>query len=1172
MQVPRASSYSNLKTQFEKELEDERQSLLEDQKASRAKVRNFSQETNRRRRALEEKRKEEDVREQKLRENILLQRKQKLQEVTEKFQRAHLPSSQRKRQGVFRRQSPHLDDALKQIQSSFSPVSYQSTILSRNSGSSKSPSPSFSSISNVSGYQKHLPATVTYAKLMQEKSGINLRNSQLLFQQELEEAQRLLEEQKMSSLQEFQKEVRQLAKSESLSSLDSLENEEDNQTSLSDSRYSSNTSVNTSLSYISIPQQTPRKYLGSFSTPAEKTFLRNDQQNIFVNEHWSQDTSSFSQGHVYFKASKDQIKCLSDKEQATMDKTDLEKHADKQYFSSISNSSSSEPNVLSPKRHQSVLPYYKEARLTTAVQDMFKKERDLANGGLSNTPPTKAWATPDPTPRDVPILPQEQPELGQPVRKPSGYYSVQPKATPLILQSGQPTGEVYSVQSSATSCSLPGNTVQYKMDLVGTPENPSDIVGPNHHSKNDLSTVYPAKISDNKSTYYEFKNKSNNDTDTTNNTCKLGHAAKISFSEVTAATQPAEPKKTDSSFITSHNLGNTCEAENGTKKLKGILKKNKNVSTSKPTPDTVILGKQGTITIRDSVELTKLKEKKSEGSKTKKKLRWFDEIEESIVEERETGADQKEIKNKLLEQISEADNFRSANEDTVRSMTDAPEKSVKMDTTEEVAAHTTAQVSSTGYHFAKQAWIDSKVQDNKLPENTVVPKSEKATPVRKGKQKFSRRARSARAHLGAATSKTRKGTTIRPRSAGEINSVIKSQGTIIVPHPPPKPPPSDGQQVQSVSSNRQTISNPPKIFYNDISATSKESIQLGPQIYKDITDGCALPQGIPFTNSAVTFTPYPPSHPVSSQEAKTTLTVSAAQSATQNIMGSSIRTAVFGENGMRLERTPTDEEITLLWQDVRTALAPKEAGESRNFASCNGSVSSPPRATLSHVTIDGGSLMSGVKSVSGVGGIYSPVMNGSANINVNKRKPIAEGYGTKHRTLLEQRKQATGSATRKPALTGQGSIQTLQIIPFPSANDPAQPMHSVSPEKVSESTAQFLLAENLADTSVADEDILAAMETIQSQKYAFLRHRALHLGLGSLSMEEQKLLHSLDRLNQRLQHVQEAVGGNPSAASVLQIAAPLSAGQSGLSGAGEAAVPYKNFVTGSDSCPPIQKR
>lgn len=50
-------------------------------------------------RALEDRRRQRDIQEQRLRENILQKRKQRLQEATERFQRGHLPPSQRRRPG-----------------------------------------------------------------------------------------------------------------------------------------------------------------------------------------------------------------------------------------------------------------------------------------------------------------------------------------------------------------------------------------------------------------------------------------------------------------------------------------------------------------------------------------------------------------------------------------------------------------------------------------------------------------------------------------------------------------------------------------------------------------------------------------------------------------------------------------------------------------------------------------------------------------------------------------------------------------------------------------------------------------------------------------------------------------------------------------------------------------
>lgn len=107
----------DMKMHLEKNLEEERQILLQQQKICRIRARKYFVESNRRKKAFEEKRKEQEEKEQQIREQILQQRKEKFEEVTEKFQRAHIPLSQRRR-AVFQKRVPLLEEALKQIQES----------------------------------------------------------------------------------------------------------------------------------------------------------------------------------------------------------------------------------------------------------------------------------------------------------------------------------------------------------------------------------------------------------------------------------------------------------------------------------------------------------------------------------------------------------------------------------------------------------------------------------------------------------------------------------------------------------------------------------------------------------------------------------------------------------------------------------------------------------------------------------------------------------------------------------------------------------------------------------------------------------------------------------------------------------------------------------------------
>nr|XP_036874894.1 centrosomal protein of 126 kDa [Manis javanica] len=220
----RPGAYLDMKTYLEKNLEEERQILLQEQKICRNRARKYFVESNRRKKVFEEKRKEQEEREHQIREQILQQRKREFLEVTEKFQRAHIPLSQRKR-AAFQKPVPPLEEALRQIQESNSksevnlPSSHRPTISWRaidNALPSSLPK-------NDHKHQKHLLSKVNCVKEMKENSRTNLATNKDVFQLKLEETQKLLEDQHLSTLQKFCDEVKQITNSETLSSIDSLE-------------------------------------------------------------------------------------------------------------------------------------------------------------------------------------------------------------------------------------------------------------------------------------------------------------------------------------------------------------------------------------------------------------------------------------------------------------------------------------------------------------------------------------------------------------------------------------------------------------------------------------------------------------------------------------------------------------------------------------------------------------------------------------------------------------------------------------------------------------------------------------------------------------------------------------------------------------------------------------
>ncbi|XP_042150921.1 uncharacterized protein cep126 [Oncorhynchus tshawytscha] len=165
--------------------ENDRHVLVEEQKSCRARARCFSLETNRRRKVLEERRKLWDIQEQRLRESILQQRKQRVQDATERFQRAHLPPSQRRRQS-FRKSTLNIEEALNHIQGTLTLSSYTRQSPTPDRSCTSSPKPPLTPSPSL--HQGTLSALEAYSKLMQDRTFSSFKN-RLLFLSQLQETQ-----------------------------------------------------------------------------------------------------------------------------------------------------------------------------------------------------------------------------------------------------------------------------------------------------------------------------------------------------------------------------------------------------------------------------------------------------------------------------------------------------------------------------------------------------------------------------------------------------------------------------------------------------------------------------------------------------------------------------------------------------------------------------------------------------------------------------------------------------------------------------------------------------------------------------------------------------------------------------------------------------------------------
>ncbi|XP_030056090.1 centrosomal protein of 126 kDa isoform X3 [Microcaecilia unicolor] len=1123
MQNRRSSSYSNVNTQFEIELAEERQLLLESQKACRIRAHRLSTETNRRRKAIEEKRKEEEEREQRFREQVLQQRRQRLQEATEKFQRAHLPPSQRRRACVvYRKPTPRLEDALEQIQGSILSSFYYST--SRPSSTRTADSPLYSTaIGNHAFLQKQLPTRGSYDKVIQERNGANLDNNQLPFQQKLEETQRLLETQHLSNLQNFHQEVNQVTLSESVSSLDSLEDEGKIQT---DTTHSENVSQGTSENSTACNSDKPKPTNNAFSymaSLADLTFPKTQHVNNWLENLDHQNAHAVGGSQKTQLTIKiptpttddllnNQYPVLAEQSRRDIKVSDMYPWVNTQC---ISQDKWEEKNLA--KNH--------ECKSPTSTCEVVNSEGVFASYSPTFKP-SRAWSTPDPTPRETAqiYLKEDNTDAMQNFRTTSN----QSMATSIIClpnQFSNSTGTHYSVISNSP---VQKSKQLREVTVVPASDHLSNLTEINDDCHSLKIDQFNDVINQGSTLFHVIQKHSN-----TNN---MDRKDKVENVVGLPSSFHVESNPNLSAQHVQLQIRNT--ERGGTKLLKGILKKDSKYTNGYSGSFIISrgmkIGTRNAVSIRDSVELAKGKEKRPETPKANKKLRWLDEVEKIVIEERSS----KKSTNNVIESQSphfqtksnaSCINLRNMNSRVTNSAYNENQgyallatKAVTIGGSETAGIPLNSFI-STGYHFTKQAWMTSKGEETNSSGYIGDSALQKNCPA-KSKTKFIRRPRSAKLHSTLAY-KNRKGTVIRPQSATEAGNPVKTQGKFILPHPPPKPI-LDIKTVPNVTDTIHQQLIPPKPESNSTNSHVDTQDTLTDQILnKDTVEKNPSLQNGAHSTVSVTGMLSPPFYNAPSHEAvkKTVFSINSTPIIAPQDSSTPYtkRSPIYGENGLRLDRTPTDEEISLLWNGVRNALAHKDhaAGDFHYFdGHCNSPCSinlQSSRPNLSHVTIDGGSLLNGLRSVSRMNGFLSSPPSGT--VAITRRKPVVDSSENKHRALLEQRRQI-GSVTRRLPQHPQNSIYNVQINPFLSAVEPGQTMNGATdPEEVSESTAQFLLAENMVETSAAEGEILAAMESMQPNRQTMLLNKAQHLGISALSLEEQKLLRSLDRLNQRLQ-------------------------------------------------------
>ncbi|XP_013366578.1 PREDICTED: centrosomal protein of 126 kDa isoform X2 [Chinchilla lanigera] len=1048
----------DMKIHLEKNLEEERQILLQQQKMCRNRARKYFVESNRRKKAFEEKRKEHEEREHQIREQILQQRKQKFEEVTEKFQRAHVPLSQRRR-AVFHKPVPPLEEALKQIQESdlksevHLPFSHRPTMNWRAVDSAL---PSALS-KNDHRHHKRLFSKINWDTEMKENNVADLATNKNVFQLKLEETQKLLEDQHLSSLQRFCDEVKQITNSETLSSADSLEAGEREEIHLTLTEERSAAQQNSVPLRPATLQSAPLNCCDEDKLSFSKAQrINNWLTDLDAQNTWSVTPSS----DILSKSSVlPPWEHFNNKEEnaSTLGRT-VER--------ATSTPQSSGAFVYSPP----VIVLEKKTEKNSEMSPV--KTNDFTSGALKRGRPlvtatpafksNKAWATPDSQTREVAAFPDQGKYCGltQQNRTTLAPASFVPVATPLVLSS-----------SRQSARPLAKNIQIKEIDPVQCSDKLEEL----------------KDVTDEKMQYFNYEKK---ELPLFSDSFQAVHIPQNSDSK---DKQKIAETSTSLCNVISHydlleehrKMKCSSHQRSGVKFLKSILKKDSKYEHDYLKALFIKPGfkfrNQKAAAIRDSIELTKEKEKGVEILKTAKKLRWFDETldKESSAEDTHSRKSQAAAAQPWSQQAhSKSAGSKTTNgpacavnsADRNKSKGDAENVSVLGSGTDHVPSNCFIP---SDYNLTKQAWPASK-EESVSPGYSSDLKTQRSSPQRGG-ARVSRRTGSADVQSGFIDT-NRKGPVIPPQPASKANAFMQAQGTLM-PHPPPNP----GSNIRSSKSTQvsqchsATPQNSPNIITHDcfnskyVLPTEHRFNQWNQESGPPLSDACS---------DLVTVIPSLPSY--YSSECQTLAKSDHAHSAQ---MAAQQHGTLYCT-----QRTPVHEES---YQPV--TLKTTEQGPTPSWKRGNNVLHQNERAIDSTV----------------------------------RRKRIVEN---KQRNLSVQKRKNPGSAAQRNSEQVNNFGQTVQL----SSSEPRQTTRGTNNIE-EDSTSEFLMAENLVKVSVPEDKILTVLSNKQLQKSNLALNKTQQFNICALSAEEQRILQSLDRLNERLHYVQETICKNPSIKSMLHI-------------------------------------
>ncbi|NWI55523.1 CE126 protein, partial [Calyptomena viridis] len=876
--------------------------------------------------------------------------------------------------------------------------------------------------------------------------------------------------------QNFHQEVKETDDSESLTSLDSLEAGEQNGNYTTPSESSLTTQCDCVLYNPEKSQTRNNGLLHTDQSTAKNTHLNNCLRNV--------DSQHYHNIPIHDLLAKHNVVTPAEHVNTSEEESAASQRSGKN-LSEFSNSG---------KQNSSVINAW-------SFLQNIKEDRSKPFSGTASTLATghpvfnlsKAWDSPDSVPGErVQDLMQDQTFKMTPQKRTlSVQASSQPIATSIILFPNQRC----STSIPSTADTLPKDKNIRTKFLKNTSGKITETKEENIKCVND-TIPGTALFQDvpNASVLLEVKQQNNKEEGKENITETMSLVSDIEFNSGT----PTQDKT----------LKNNILERKRAKLFRSILKKG---SKYEPSHFKAVImnhgmsfGAQPMSSIRDSLELAKIK-KSTENEKYNKKLRWCDQIDQIIMENNEKCYEKStsEVSSSKLQYVPTTNNApknnlnivaQSSNPSFIKNHNKNSHISNPNVNTKEPNKECTSQniFISTGSFPAKKAWMVSKDEASKPPicsSNYKINEGEEL----KNEAKITRRATSVRAQ--SSFMPKRRSTILQLQSAAGANKTQKAPGKLLTPHLPSTLLPGNRSVENTASPGCQSLAP------SSLQATTTSRNDLNDRHVEQAnwvlnrngaenSENIACWSGLAAASDCSTAK-YGPL-------AKNTCSVSSVQASAcqDHSVTCTKRRPVNAENGLYLHRIPAAGETSTFWHGVHSARPPKElvrAGKSHVSGSGVGGCSDKSLLQLNH------------KFVFSV-------------VPVTRQNQVLDNYENKHQAVSEHRRQNVSSKRWEPTHHAQNLLRTVQLRPVQSAFDPIQKMKNIyKSEEVSESTVEFLMAEKLASTPIAEGEILAAMDSVQPARQPSLLNRAPCPGTTVLSVEEQKIFQSLDCLNQRLQ-------------------------------------------------------